>query len=342
MSGLKGADEGVCRPQKIDSNQLHLRLKLSAFILSPTMANLKCLVTGGAGFIGSNLALELENQGHEVIVIDNLSTGAKGNLNNFRGRFLDIDVSRPIKLDEKFDLIFHEAAITNPRFGDDSEMMRSNLDGFTNVISLAEKNNAKLIYASTANLYGNGPTPMKEFQTPEIISVYGESKLKMDKMAERLKNKMHIVGLRYFNVFGPLEQAKGKAASMIFHLMNQMTANRSPRLFKYGEQKRDHVYVKDAVAATIKAVQAPSGVYNVGTGVATSFNELVSILNKLLGKALKAEYFEMPYAAETYQNDTQADTSLAMRELNWNSAYSLEEGIKETLACYSGNKAGAH
>ena len=164
------------------------------------MKNLKCLVTGGAGFIGSNLALELEKEGHEVTVVDNLFTGTEENLKSFKGQFINSDVSHPFTLDQKFDVIFHEAALTNPRFGDDTEMRRSNIEGFKNIIELTKAHGAKLIYASTANLYGNGPTPMKESQTPEIISAYGESKLEMDKMALKLKDKMHIVGLRYFNV----------------------------------------------------------------------------------------------------------------------------------------------
>ena len=306
------------------------------------MKRLKCLVTGGAGFIGSNLALELEAQGHEITAIDNLFTGAKENLKSFKGKFLEIDVSHPFTVDGKFDVIFHESAITNPRFGDDTEMMRSNLEGFKNIIGLSKTQSAKLVYASTANLYGNGPTPMKESQAPQIISVYGESKLEMDKMALKLQNKMHIVGLRYFNVFGPREQAKGKAASMIFHLMNQIKAGQNPRLFKHGEQKRDHIYVKDVIAATIKAAYSPSGIYNVGSGVATSFNELADVLIKVLGKHLQPEYFEMPYDPKTYQINTQADTSLVQEKLKWRANFTLEEGIRETVEWYAGHVPAAH
>ncbi len=299
------------------------------------MTKLKCLITGGAGFIGSNLALELEAQGHEVTAIDNLFTGSKENLKSFNGQFLEIDVSHPFTIDQKFDVIFHEAAITNPRFGDDSEMMRSNLGGFENIIELANSSNAKLIYASTANLYGNGPTPMKESQDPEIISVYGESKLEMDKMALKLKDKMHIVGLRYFNVFGPREQHKGKAASMIFHLVNQIKAGKNPSLFKYGEQKRDHIYVKDIVTATLKAADAPSGVYNVGTGDGTTFNELTNVLNNALRKNLKPEYFDMPYDQKTYQMNTQADLTLTQEKLKWQVQFTFEEAIRETVDWYA-------
>lgn len=292
---------------------------------------MKCLVTGGAGFIGSNLALELEKQGNEVIVVDNLLTGAKDNLKGFKGKFLDVDISKPFEIKERLNAIFHQASITDPRFNDDNEMLRVNLEGFKNMVKLAKKNRAKLIYASTANLYGNCHIPMKENQKKELISVYGKSKLEMDKIAEKIKDRMYIVGLRYFNVFGPRESNKGRAASMIYHLSKQMKANKNPGLFKYGEQKRDHIYVKDAVEATIKAINAKSGVYNVGTGIATTFNRLVSILNEVLGKNLKPEYFDMPYDPKTYQANTQADTTLAEKELKWKAKYTLKEGIKDYM-----------
>ncbi len=290
-----------------------------------------CLVTGGAGFIGSNLSLELEKQGYKVIVIDNFSTGTKENLKGFKGEIREIDVSRPFEIKEKINIIFHQAAITDPRFKDDNEMLRANLEGFKNIIQLAKKNDAKLIYASTANLYGNAKTPMKEDQEKEIITTYGKSKLEMDNIAEQLKDQMHIVGLRYFNVFGPRESFKGRAASMILHLSSQMKENKKPRLFKHGEQKRDHIYVKDVVQATIKATEAKSGIYNVGTGIATSFNELINILNEILKKDLHPEYFDNPYNLKTYQSNTQADTSLAEQNLRWKARYTLKQGIKDYM-----------
>ena len=292
---------------------------------------MKCLVTGGAGFIGSNLALELEKQSHAVIVVDNLFTGTKDNLKGFKGKFIQADISKPFKIEEKFDMIFHEAAITDPRFEDDKETIRQNVDGFKNIIALAQKNNAKLIYASSASLYGNGAVPMKESQKKQLLSAYARSKLMMDEIAETLFKKMHIVGLRYFNVFGPREQHKGRPASMIFHLAKQIKEKDKVRLFKFGEQKRDHIYVKDAVDATIKAADAESGIYNVGTGIATSFNEVVKTLNKVLGKNAPIEYFDNPYKEDTYQANTQADTEKAEKFLKFRAKYSFEDGVKDYM-----------
>ena len=205
-----------------------------------------------------------------------------------------------------------------------------NVQGFNNIIKLAKKNNAKLVYASTASLYGNGPTPMKEDQDKEILSVYGSSKLEMDKIAETLFDKMHIVGLRYFNAFGEREKYKKRAASMIYHLGKQMKSGKNPRVFKFGEQKRDHIYVKDAVDATIKALNAKqSCIVNVGTGIATDFNSLIKILNRVLKKSLEPEYFDMPYNPKTYQSNTQADTAKAEKFLKFRAKWSLKDGIRD-------------
>jgi len=292
---------------------------------------MKILVTGGAGFIGSNLALELDKQGHDVTVADNLFTGNRDNLNDFKGELIDIDVSKE-KLSGKFDAIFHQAAITDPRFEDDNEMMRANIEGFKLIINLALENNAKLVYASSASVYGNGKTPMQEDQEKDPLNAYAKSKLMMDEMASGFSDKMHIVGLRYFNVFGPREAHKGRPASMIYHLAEQIKSTKKPRLFKFGEQKRDHIYVKDAVDAAIIALNAKkSGVYNVGTGIATTFNDIVKVLDEVFGVDFEPEYFDMPYKAGTYQSNTHADTELASKFLGFKARWGLKDAIKDYM-----------
>ena len=188
-----------------------------------------------------------------------------------------------------------------------------------------------MVYASTAGLYGNGHVPMREEQEKKILSAYGKSKLMMDNMAAGLFDKMHIVGLRYFNVFGPREAYKGRPASMVYHLGKQIKEGKNPRIFKWGEQKRDHIYVKDVVDATIKAIKAPSGIYNVGTGISTTFNDLTKILNGVLCTNLKQGYFDMPYDRKTYQNDTQADTTKAEKFLGFKAKWTLKEAIKDYM-----------
>jgi ADP-L-glycero-D-manno-heptose 6-epimerase len=292
---------------------------------------MRYLVTGGAGFIGSNLVLSLEQEGHEVTIIDNFNSGHEENIKGFKGTVIRKDISQEIEVEGKLDAIFHEAAITDPRHGNDEETMRQNIEGFKNMIELSKEKKAKLIYASTANLYGNVPPPQKEDGPTEIITAYGRSKLEMDKIAGSLFDRMHIVGLRYFNVFGPNERHKGRPASMIYHLAKQMKEGKNPRLFKWGEQKRDHIYVKDCVYANKLALEAPPGIYNVGTGRATSFKELVEELNKVLKTDLEPEYFDMPYDPKTYQENTQADTKKAEKDLGFKARYSLQQGLEEYI-----------
>ncbi len=300
---------------------------------------MKCLVTGGAGFIGSNLALELERLGNEVTAVDNFLSGNKDNLKGFDGKLIQADVSdKDFMIDGKFDVIFHQAAITDPRYPNDEETYNKNIKGFKNIIRLARKNNAKLIYASTAGLYGNGPVPMQEDQKKEILSAYGKSKLEMDNIAEKFFDKMHIVGLRYFNVFGPREKYKQRAASMVYPLAKQIKQGKRPRIFKLGEQKRDHVYVKDAVDATIKAVDArESCIVNVGTGIATTFNDLIKNLNNALGTNFEPEYFDMPYDQKTYQSNTQAGTKKAEKLIGFKAKWPLKEGIKDYVEWLDAN-----
>ncbi|MDD5177928.1 MAG: NAD-dependent epimerase/dehydratase family protein [Candidatus Nanoarchaeia archaeon] len=288
---------------------------------------MKCLVTGGAGFIGSNLVLELEKQGHEVVVVvDNLFTGKKENLRGFKGRFIEWDICKKKDLGEKFDVIFHEAAITDPRY-EGGDTFKKNIEGFNNVINIALKDNAKLVYASSASVYGNGPCPMEEDQEKDPQTDYARSKIEMDRIAETYFKKMHIVGLRYFNVFGPRESHKGRPASMVYHLRKTMMNGETPRLFKPGTQARDQIYVKDIVRANLLALDAPSGVYNVGTGEKINFSEIVYALNEAMKTDFEIEYIENPY--EEYQNLSQADTKKAEKYLKFKAEWKFREAVKD-------------
>ena len=142
---------------------------------------------------------------------------------------------------------------------------------------------------------------------------------------------MHIVGLRYFNVYGPRESYKGKSASMIYQLYLQMKAGKRPRIFKYGEQKRDFVYVKDIVAANLKAMEkvlsGVSGIFNAGTGESAYFNKIIKELNRNLGTNYEPDYFENPYGF--YQNITKADIKLSAKTLGFRSQFDIEKGIAD-------------
>jgi len=296
---------------------------------------MRALVTGGAGFIGSNLALELEKLGYKVTVIDNFVSGDFKNLTQFKGEViaenvLDVDWSTRIL---KPDVIFHQAAITDTTILDQKYMVRENFEGFYKIIQFAVKNKAKLVYASSAGVYGNGPSPQDENQKLSPLNPYAFSKYLMDQYVfDLIKNApITIVGLRYFNVFGPREQHKKMAASMIYQLYLQLKEGKRPRIFKYGEQKRDHVYVKDVVRANLLAAESKkSGVVNVGTGIGTSFNELVSELNKALGTSLEPDYFDNPY--DFYQNDTCANAFRAKELIGYNPEFSFANAVKDYVS----------
>lgn len=292
----------------------------------------RALVTGGGGFIGSNIALALEKDGWDVVVMDRDPIGLAENLPGFRGEKLQVDVAVHLPWEGKLDAVFHQAAITDPRFPHDDVLWKNNLDSYALVRDLIRKTGAKLIYASSAGVYGHSEKPMREGEGEDPITHYGKSKLEMDRLVAKELAGHYCVGLRYFNAYGPHESGKGRPASMIWHLAKQLRAGEQPKLFKYGEQRRDFIYVKDIVRANLLALNAESGVFNVGTGVATSFNELAALLNLILGTDRAPHYFEMPYEAHTYQHFTQAELSLAKQKLHYSPEWSLEKGIRDYFA----------
>lgn len=303
------------------------------------------LITGGVGFIGSNLALKLQKDypNSKILVLDDFSSANFKNLKGFKGIVYSCDASTDelfFKVEDfKPDIIFHLASITDTTVTDQEYMMRRNVDGFKNILEFAYDNESIVVYASSASVYGNVKeyVPLKEDREKSPENVYAFSKYIMDNLAQEFSDKtgLKIVGVRYFNVYGPREAHKGKFASMIYQLYLQMKQGNRPRIFKWGEQKRDFIYVKDAVDATILAAKAPkSTVYNVGSGEATSFNDVIKYLNQALGTNLEPEYFDCPY--DFYQEYTQADMTKIKEELGFVPRYSIQRGIKEYVDILEG------
>jgi ADP-L-glycero-D-manno-heptose 6-epimerase len=174
---------------------------------------------------------------------------------------------------------------------------------------------------------------MREDRLAAAANVYGFSKGVLDNLAEGFSREgLPVTGLRYFNVYGPREAHKGKMASMIYQLYLQMKGGQAPRIFKHGEQRRDFVYVKDAVAGTLLAGQCEEhGVYNVGSGEALSFNEVIGALNDALGTAFEPEYIENPYEA-FYQVHTEADLTRAREALGYKPEWPARKGIGDYVA----------
>lgn len=292
---------------------------------------MKALVTGAAGFIGSNLALELSRLGHSVIALDDFSAGSFKNLVDFRGDVIGADVADPAQWASKVgkpDVIFHQAAITDTTVTDQLKMMRVNVEAFRGLLEFAAKAKVKrVVYASSAGTYGDLPVPMRESTPPKPLNIYAFSKAVMEHTATRYK--VSSVGLRYFNVFGPREAHKNKYASMIWQLALQIMERKNPRIFEFGEQFRDHIYVKDVVGANLAAAACKAtGVYNVCTGKKTTFNEIITHLNAALGTSAKPEYFKNPYTS-FYQSETLGDPGAAARDLKWRAKYTVAEGVAD-------------
>ena len=291
---------------------------------------MKILITGGTGFVGSNIALKLMELGHEVLIT---GSDAEQKLPGFKGKYLQPDL---IGIDwdavGNVDAVIHEAAINDTTSLDEREMMRANVDASLALFEYAEAHGCKkIVYASSTAVYGATPAPYVEDKGLEPLNPYGLSKKVLDEKAMAFAAahpEITVVGLRYCNVYGPRESHKGARASMIYQLAKQM-AKGNPRIFKHGEQKRDYIYVKDVVEANLLALEAKeSSVVNCGAGEATSFNEIVTILNKTMGLDRTPEYIENPYAAR-YQNFTQCDMSKAKEKISFVPKYNVQKGITD-------------
>lgn len=316
--------------------------------MNADLSNKSILITGGAGFIGSNLALYIQDAfpSAQVVIFDifraderlsngnRKSFGSYGNLIGFKGEVICGDVSNDGDLgalkNRQFDYIFHQAAISDTRVYDQELVFRTNINSFYKILEIARESEAVLIYASSAAQYGNlAPPQTVGIESPN--NPYGYSKYAMDQIALRFmaENQSSIViGLRYFNVYGPNEFYKESTASVALQLGLQILSGTKPKLF-VGSDKifRDFIYVADVVQANIKAsASSKSGIYNVGTGHARSFQDVASILLAELDRSLGIEYIENPYA--DYQYGTCADVLHAKEDLNFESEFDLEDGIK--------------
>ncbi len=302
----------------------------------------RILITGGAGFIGSNIAATLaQRDDTEVVIVDNFSSGDWRNLIHVdcEVRAADCDDADMLKeiADGKYSAVYHEAAITDTTVMDQRLMVEVNTNAFAKILAASAQSGTRVIYASSAGTYGNSPAPNAIGSGEEPENIYGFSKLAMDRIAKRWygKNSAPIIGLRYFNVYGCGEHHKNerdgnKTASMMLQMYDKAKAGEQLRLFKYGEQMRDFVYIRDVVGANIAGLSASqSGVCNVGSGKARTFNDIVKNLGLALDTTFDVEYFDNPFSF--YQMHTEADLSETQRILNWQPEWSLEAGIADYI-----------
>lgn len=336
------------------------------------------VVTGGAGFVGSNLVAEVMRRlpNAHIIVIDSFRSGSFANIveacerhavGPFRGEVIARSAAE-VDWDDAISsfsprAVFHLGAITDTTVADEAEMLRENVVGFEaskpgSMLMVCSRLGIPLVYASSAATYGTPPQtaerrafPLEAAGSPN--NIYGFSKWLMEQQhaacAREHPNAL-IVGLRYFNVFGPGEARKGKMASMVYQLASQLLAGKSPRLFRDGEQARDQVYVDDVVDCTLiasglfsKGHQPRPGVYNLGSGVTTSFNAIIAGVRNALGLApgsLPTDYFDMPPSIRAfYQDFTLADMTRTREGLGWAPKWAPNDAIT-TYARYLMARAG--
>jgi ADP-L-glycero-D-manno-heptose 6-epimerase len=307
------------------------------------------LITGAAGFIGSNLCFYFQKNYPEanVIALDCFRSGetfSNGNLKSFghfknllgfngqviSGNINDKELLADLEISYNFDYIFHQAAISDTTVQEQDMMIQTNVNAYEDLLKIAIKHKANMVYASSGATYGDSDRFEVGFEQPN--NVYGFSKVMMDNITYKyLKQGVNIsiVGLKYFNVYGPREFYKNKTASMVVQFGHQILKGLTPKLFE-GSDKilRDFIYIEDIVQANILAC-APkkSGVYNVGTGKARSFEDIVNILQKELDIDNGKEYIPNPFIG-SYQFFTEANIDTTKENLGYEPRFSMEDGIK--------------
>ncbi len=305
------------------------------------------IVTGGSGFIGSNVIMELNKRGrNDILVSDRLDASTKWK--NLRGLdiadYADKDRLLDVMDAKKVEAVIHLGANTDTTERDARQIMDENFEYSKKLWRYCAKHNIRFIYASSASVYGDGALSYREAIPPEKLTplnAYAYSKLLFDRWAVRQPASPPLwAGLRFFNVYGPGEAHKNHMASMVFHAFHQIRKNGVVRLFKSydpnfpdGEQKRDFVYVGDVADICLFLLDRdafPSGFYNVGTGHAQSFNELVNALFASLSLAPSIEYIEMPAALiRQYQYFTEADIG-RLRQIGYERPIrTIQDGVAE-------------
>ena len=302
----------------------------------------KILVTGGGGFIGSHLVDKLIEIGHKVVVIDNLSTGKKENLNP-KAKFYKIDICSPkiseIFKKEKIQFVFHLASQINVKKSVENPILdaKINILGSLNIIKIGKEFKIKKIIFSSSGgaVYGEAkkiPTPENYFERP--ISPYGISKLAIENYLKFYRDffGLNFISLRLSNVYGPRQNSKGEGG-VIAIFTDKLLKENQPEIFGDGNQTRDFIYIDDAVSAFVKALQYDGKelIFNIGTQTEISINNLYQKLLKIIGVKIKPQY---NLARPGDLKRSCLDISKAKRELKWKPNYNLEEGLIKTVSWF--------
>lgn len=311
----------------------------------------KVLVTGGAGFIGSNLIASLLDRNYQVVCLDNLSTGSKKNIEEFTEdknfEFIEgdiLDYQLLLKLTKGVFAVSHQAALGSvPRsIQDPITSNRVNVEGTLNVFKASVDNQVeRVIYAASSSTYGDSQElPKKEERIGKPLSPYAVTKFVNELYADVFHKSygLNTIGLRYFNVFGPKQNPDGPYAAVIPLFINAILSKKRPVINGDGSHSRDFTFVANAVQANVKALEASmenyNAVYNIAFGQKTTLNDLVSHLNNIEGTTIE------PLHVDEREGDIKhslADISKAVKNLNYNPVYSIEEGLKLTMEWYKDN-----
>jgi len=298
---------------------------------------MKFAVTGGAGFVGNNIVKLLVSKGHNIVVIDNLHTGKKENLQEIieEIEFHNIDIRSFSELEsilKNVDGIFHQAALTivQESFQKEKEYFDVNVKGTENIFKIAKKFKKKVVYASSSSIYGDTKEiPIQENFERKPINPYGQTKLEGEFLAEKYtKEGASIIGLRYFNIFG--KGQTGSYAGVITQFMNKISEKRGLEINGNGEQVRDFIHVADIAQANLSAMESKTefGFFNIGTGKRTSIKDLANIMIKLSGEKLTLK-FNSPLKGDVKLS--LADITNATKKLEWKADIRLEEGLKKLI-----------
>jgi len=309
---------------------------------------MRYLITGGAGFIGSNITDELVRRGHDVVVLDDLSSGRDSNLAGIRSK-IDLRIASITDLAavqsacQKVDYVIHLAARTSvPRsVKDPLETNRVNIDGTLNVLVAARDAKVhRFVYAASSSAYGETPTlPKVETMPSEPISPYGVTKYVGELYAQVFGRVYGLenASVRYFNVFGPRQDPTSQYSGVLSRFMLALIEGKSPTVYGDGEQSRDFTYIDNVVDETLRACEAQGAsgrVFNGGTGVRITLNQVLKMLEKISGQKIQAQY-DPPRKGDILHS--QADISLARKILGYEPKVNFEEGIERTWAWYTAN-----
>lgn len=309
------------------------------------------LVTGGAGFIGSNLITRLLKEDYRVTCLDNLATGSEENIAEFqnhsdftfvKGDILDVELMR--ELTQDVDIVSHQAALGSvPRSINDPLLSnRVNVEGTLNVFKASADNGVdKVIYAASSSTYGDSPIlPKKEAVIGRPLSPYAVTKYAIELYADVFYKTygLNTIGLRYFNVFGPKQNPKGPYAAVIPLFIKAILEGTSIKINGDGNHSRDFTFVENAVEANIRAMEAPfeeyNSVYNIAYGESTNLNQLVDYLKEFSGSNVETVYGDERPGDIAH---SLADIRKAKTQLNYNPKFSLKEGLKITFDWYKQN-----